>query len=119
MCSVSATIEDYRKDWFPNTPWYPSPTPFQPATIPLPQITPAPLPSQIDINKFFKDLADAARRDVEDGQKDCEKPELVDLMQKLIDRVDNLHRSIEKTIELVTKPKAKKARKPKKLTLLK
>lgn len=84
-----------------------------PTTIPstnIPNQIPSIYPSQEKIDELIDLLKKAVVFDQKTNQQNCEKPELVKWLQEVLNRFDKLQRDLE----IILKPKAKKLRSPRK-----
>jgi hypothetical protein len=103
MCVVSATIDHYHKIW-PTHPYIPAIWPN-----PLTPVEPSPWTiKQEQIDTFVKEVTKARKQDIRDGLPDCEKPELLAWMQKLLDRFDVMERKVDDILNLPKKTKRTK-----------
>lgn len=98
MCAVSMIMDYGRRDFWPNQqpgvfpPQYPSlPQPNWP-----PQYVP-PLPPQTDelkLREFLKLYEAAKAYDRETAQPDCEDPEKTQVLQRILERLDEIEKRL-------------------------
>ena len=81
MCIVSMVMDRYKDDWGRKNDYVPY------------------VPDISEVNRLLEEIKKAKKHDDKHGLKDCEKPDLIEQMQKMIDRNEKILISLEKFLK--------------------